>query len=167
MRWEDLDQQPCSLARTLSVIGDRWTLLILRDCFLKVRRFESFELRLGIARHILADRLKKLVEAGVLDKVLYQERPRREEYRLTRKGLDLYPVLLAMLEWGDAYMADPEGPAVIRRHKKCGAVLASRPVCTSCGEAVTAHDVSVEAGPGAGDADIYLHAATAVRSSSA
>ncbi len=81
----------CSVARTVSVIGDRWTLLILRDCFLRVRRFEEFQERLGITRHVLADRLRKLVKAGVLRKVAYQARPRRYEYRLTDKGLDLHP----------------------------------------------------------------------------
>ena len=91
MRWQELDQQPCSLARTLSVVGDRWTLMILRDCFLGIRRFDDFEKRLGITRHVLTDRLKKLVEQGVLSKVPYQERPRREEYRLTEKGLELHP----------------------------------------------------------------------------
>lgn len=174
MRWEELDQQPCSLARTLSVVGDRWTLLILRDCFLKVRRFELFEERLGIARHILSERLRKLVEAGVLDRVAYQERPRREEYRLTPKGLALHPVLIALLEWGDTYMADAEGPAVIRRHKGCGEVLHTRMVCGQCGEAVSAHDVSVESGisvesgQGASGADAGLlpQAAALARSSS-
>nr|MCS5562798.1 helix-turn-helix transcriptional regulator [Oleiphilaceae bacterium] len=82
MRWEELDQEPCSVARTLSVIGDRWTLIVLRDCFLGVRRFEHFEKRLGITRHVLTDRLKKLVQNEVLVKVPYQEKPLREEYRL-------------------------------------------------------------------------------------
>ena len=80
MRWEELEQQPCSLARTLSVVGDRWTLLVLRESFLGIRRFDEFEKRLGITRHVLADRLKKLVEAGVLDKVAYQQRPLREHF---------------------------------------------------------------------------------------
>src|SRR5690606_39530235 len=90
MRWEELDQQPCSLARTLAVVGDRWTLLVLRDCFLGIRRFDEFEKRLGITRHVLADRLKKLVDHGVLIRVPYQQRPLREEYRLTERGLALH-----------------------------------------------------------------------------
>src|SRR5690554_1501081 len=85
MKWDDLDKQPCSLARALSVVGDRWTLVILRDCFLGVRRFDDLEKRLGITRHVLADRLKKLVEHGVLYKTPYQQKPVREEYRLTEK----------------------------------------------------------------------------------
>jgi len=89
MRWSELGEERCSIARTVAIIGDRWTLLILRDCFLRVRRFEDFEARLGVTRHILADRLKKLVAEGVLRKVAYHERPVRYEYRLTQKGLDL------------------------------------------------------------------------------
>src|SRR5437667_7700138 len=101
MQWRKLEQEACSVARTVSVIGDRWTLLILRDCFLRVRRFEEFQARLGITRHVLADRLRKLVRAGVLRKIVYQARPKRFEYRLTDKGLDLHAVLLAVVHWGD------------------------------------------------------------------
>tara|TARA_R100000655_G_scaffold49576_4_gene87112 strand:+ start:104 stop:379 length:276 start_codon:yes stop_codon:yes gene_type:complete len=86
MRWQELDKEPCSLARTLSVVGDRWTLLVLRDAFLGVRRFETFQSRLGVTRHVLSDRLAKLVTHSVLEKRVYQERPRREEYRLTDRG---------------------------------------------------------------------------------
>lgn len=149
MRWEELDRQPCSLARSLSIVGDRWTLLVLRECFLRVRRFEEFEQRLGIARHVLADRLKKLTDAGVLRKVPYQERPRREEYRLTEKGLDLYPVMLSLLDWGDKWMAGPEGPPVLRRHKACGHVTHAVHTCSECGEVLGARDMTVEIGPGA------------------
>jgi DNA-binding HxlR family transcriptional regulator len=91
MRWNELSEENCSMARTVSVIGDRWTLLILRDCFLRVRRFEDFQERLGITRPILASRLRKLVDEFVLVKVPYQQRPPRYEYRLTQKGLDLCP----------------------------------------------------------------------------
>lgn len=152
MRWEELDREPCSLARTLSVVGDRWTLLVLRECFLRVRRFEEFEQRLGIARHVLADRLKKLSDTGVLEKVPYQERPRREEYRLTEKGLALYPVLQALLDWGDAWMSGPEGAPIIRRHKSCGHVMHAVQTCSECGEAFGARDITAELGPGARDA---------------
>src|SRR6201985_378573 len=109
MRWSNLDKEACSVARTVSVIGDRWTLLILRDCFLRVRRFEAFQARLGITRHLLAARLKKLVEAGVLKKVPYQDRPARYEYVLTPKGLDLHPVIMGIVHWGDAHMAGEAG----------------------------------------------------------
>ena len=99
MRWDELEKEACSVARTVSVIGDRWTLLVLRECFLRVRRFEEFQSRLGITRHLLADRLRKLVKEGVLQKVAYQERPKRYEYKHTDKGLaprhvDLRPFVL-------------------------------------------------------------------------
>ena len=116
MRWSELDQQTCSMARTVAVIGDRWTLMILRDCFLRVRRFEDFQARLGITRPLLASRLKKLVDAAVLAKVPYQERPLRHEYRLTPKGLDLYPVVMAIVHWGDAHLAGRKGRPLIHTH---------------------------------------------------
>src|SRR5260370_33130416 len=100
MRWNELSGENCSIARTVSVIGDRWTLLILRDCFLRVRRFEDFQERLGITRPILASRLRKLVDEFVLVKVPYQRRPLRYECRLTQKGLDLCPILMPILHRG-------------------------------------------------------------------
>lgn len=149
MRWEDLDQETCSVARSLSVVGDRWTLMVLRECFLGARRFEEFESRLGIARHVLADRLKKLTEADVLVKVAYQERPRREEYRLTEKGRDLYPVMVTLAQWGDKYMAGAEGVPLLRIHNTCGHATTGHLMCSDCGEELRAQDVSVKAGPGA------------------
>jgi DNA-binding HxlR family transcriptional regulator len=151
MRWKELDEERCSIARTVSVIGDRWTLLVLRDCFLKVRRFEEFEARLGITRHVLADRLAKLVEAGVLKRVPYQERPARHEYRLTAKGRALQPVMLALVHWGDTHMQVPEGRPVIHRHLACGHDFDPVTVCSCCGEAVAPHDVEARPGPGALD----------------
>src|SRR5262245_58933159 len=109
MRWDSLEDEACSLARTVSVIGDRWTLLILRDCCLRVRRFEDFQERLGVTRPILASRLRKLVDDGVLARVPYQERPPRHEYRLTPKGIDLYPVVMSIVHWGDVHMAGRRG----------------------------------------------------------
>lgn len=154
MRWEDLDREACSVARTLSVVGDRWTLLILRECFLGTRRFEEFETRLGIARHVLADRLKKLTDADVLSKSAYQERPRREEYRLTEKGRDLYPVMMTLAQWGDKYMTGAEGVPLLRIHKTCGHAMRGVLVCSECGEPIAARDVSVKAGPGAAPATL-------------
>src|SRR5262249_21377426 len=100
MRWRELGNEPCSVARTVSVIGDRWTLLVLRDCSLGVRRLEAFQARLGMPRPVLAARLRKLVQAGVLRKRRYRLRPPRYEYRLTKKGLELYPVMMAIVHWG-------------------------------------------------------------------
>ena len=121
MRWQDVGGLECSVARALSVCGDRWTLLILRDAFLGTRRFDAFQAQLCITRHRLADRLTKLVGYGVLRKERYQERPPRDEYRLTDKGLDLFPVLAAILDWGDRYLADPEGSPLSVSHRECGA----------------------------------------------
>lgn len=149
MQWNELDQQPCSVARTLAVIGDRWTLLILRDCFLRVRRFSDFQERLGIARPILAERLQKLVDHFVLTRVAYQERPTRYEYRLTPKGLELYPVVMSIVHWGNVHMADKKGPPLLHRHKICGKYFHPVQVCSECGEPLDPRQVHVEAGPGA------------------
>jgi DNA-binding HxlR family transcriptional regulator len=160
MRWDELKREKCSIARTISVIGDRWTLLILRDCFLRVRRFEEFERRLGITRHVLADRLRKLVAAGVLERRLYQARPRRYEYRLTPKGRELHPVLLTIAHWGDRYMAGAKGPPVLYEHRACGHDFAPVLTCSACAERLDARDVRVRRGPG-GARDDYVVARSA------
>ena len=148
MRWDMLDEEACSVARTVSVIGDRWSLLILRDCFLKVRRFEQFQDRLGVTRHVLADRLKKLVKTGVLVRSAYQDRPARHDYRLTDKGLALYPVLMALVHWGDTQGAEGRARPVLYRHHPCGALLDPVTVCSECHAPLDARDVTVEPGPG-------------------
>lgn len=123
MRWTELDRETCPVARGLSVIGDRWTLLILRDCFRGVRRFEDFQQRLGVTRHVLADRLRKLEAAGVLSRELYQERPPRHEYRLTERGLDLQPVLMTLVTWADRHLPLPEGPPLRYEFRDSGEVI--------------------------------------------
>ena len=148
MRWDELNAESCSVARTVSVIGDRWTLLILRDCFQRVRRFEDFQERLGITRHILSDRLRKLVTLGVLERVPYQKRPPRHEYRLTAKGLDLHPVVLALVRWGDKHMAGMRGRPFLLEHR-CGHVFDPVMTCSACREAVAPRDVRMRLGPGA------------------
>ncbi|HZQ81388.1 MAG TPA: helix-turn-helix domain-containing protein [Gaiellaceae bacterium] len=110
----DYEGQNCSVARTLELIGERWTLLVIRDAFLGRRRFEEFQESLGIARNVLSDRLAKLVEHGIFERVRYQERPERFEYRLTRKGRDLRLVLVALMQWGDEYLS-PTPPRILRR----------------------------------------------------
>ena len=148
MRWQDIDQQPCSLARALSIMGDNWTLLVVRDCFLGVRRFDDFQHRLGVTRHVLSDRLRKLTEGGVLEKVAYQQRPLRHEYRLTTMGIDLYPVIVHLAQWGDTYLADKHGPPLTRIHTQCGHTLHARLQCSHCGDAVNPKDVAVKENPG-------------------
>ena len=147
MKWEELAQEPCSVARSVAVIGDRWTLMILRDCFLGVRRFEAFQERLGISRTIIADRLKHLTQEGVLRRVPYQENPTRYEYRLTDKGLDLHPVIMAVVHWGDRHYAGDAGPPLLHRHKACGCDFHPVQTCSECGEPLDAR--AVETRPGA------------------
>jgi DNA-binding HxlR family transcriptional regulator len=148
MRWKELSEEQCSIARTIAVIGDRWTLLILRDCFLGVRRFDEFEKRLGITRHVLADRLKKLVLHGVLQKVQYQQSPARYDYRLTESGLDMYPLLTCLRHWGDRYAAGRKGPPFLFQHRECGHTFHPVLTCSECGHPVDARAVSILPGPG-------------------
>ncbi len=103
MKWNELDKENCPVARGLSAVGDRWNMLILRDCFLGVRRFDAFQANLGITRHILTDRLRKLVSMDILRREKYMDNPPRYEYRLTEKGLDLYPVILALINWAEQH----------------------------------------------------------------
>jgi DNA-binding HxlR family transcriptional regulator len=148
MQWNELSDQDCSMARTLAVIGDRWTLLILRECFLRVRRFDEFQERLGIGRPILADRLQKLVANFVLTKVAYQETPTRYEYRLTPKGRALYPVILSIVHWGDVHLAGKKGRPVLHEHLACGHVFDPVMSCSKCDAALEPRDVRVLPGPG-------------------
>jgi DNA-binding HxlR family transcriptional regulator len=146
MRWSEIGRVPCSVARALSVIGDRWTLLVLRDAFLRTRRFEDFQRHLGATRHLLADRLRRLVGAGILERVPYQEKPTRYEYRLTAKGRDLYPVIVSLLRWGDRWMADADGPPLTLVHRACGHRMHPALVCPDCGEPIGPADVAPELG---------------------
>ena len=149
MKWDALAEERCSMARSLAVVGDRWTLMILRDCFLGVRRFDGFQARLGISRAIVADRLNLLVREDVLTKTAYQDRPVRHEYRLTPKGLELHPAVMALVHWGDRYYAGEAGAPLLHRHKACGCDFHPVQICSACGEAVDARSVEVRAGPGA------------------
>jgi DNA-binding HxlR family transcriptional regulator len=142
------DTQVCSIARTLEVVGERWTLLILRDALLGIRRFDDFQADLGIARNVLTDRLGRLVEAGVLERRAYSERPLRHEYRLTDKGRDLWPVVHALARWGDKHEA-PGGPPRLFVHRDCGGAIDDHRICEACGAAVEVRDVQALPGPGA------------------
>ena len=134
----DWTRDNCAVGNTMSVIGERWTLLVLREAFLGVRRFEQIQQHTGIARNILSDRLNTLVLHGILRRELYQERPERYEYRLTEKGLDLYPVLIATMDWGAKHLG---GEAITLTHKSCGTTAMPHLACPECGERVTARDV--------------------------
>ena len=148
MRWEHTARVRCSVARTLAIVGDRWTFLVVRDAFLRVRRFEQFQARLGISRHRLADRLARLVAHGILERVRYQERPERFEYRLTAKGRDLHGVLLAVVGWGDRWLAGAAGPPLELVHRACGEPMQTVPHCSRCGTPVGPRDVEPRPGPG-------------------
>src|SRR6202044_1153096 len=134
----------CSVAQCLEVVGEWWSMLVVRDAFLGVTRFDDFQRRLGISRNILNDRLNTLVDAGVLVRVPYSEHPPRHDYRLTDKGRDLWPVLTAMRQWGDRHVA-PSGPPLVVTHKACGSSAAVMLVCGSCGERLGPRDVEARA----------------------
>jgi DNA-binding HxlR family transcriptional regulator len=143
------DNQLCSIAGALEVVGERWSLLIVRDVFLGLRRFDELQASLGVARNVLQTRLARLVEQGVLEKRLYREHPPRYEYRLTEKGLDLWPTLVALMYWGDAHAAPPAGPPVLLTHRGCGGPVDDHRICTACGARLSVRDVLALPGPGA------------------
>ena len=147
MLGRDYAGQNCSVARSLEIVGERWTLLVLRDAFLGVTRFERFQERLGLAPNILTKRLRTLTEGGILERRPYQERPERFEYVLTEAGKDLLPVVLALMSWGDAHVA-PAGPPVVVRHADCGGDVGLGAVCGRCGDTVGADDLEWYRGPG-------------------
>ncbi|GAA1817998.1 helix-turn-helix transcriptional regulator [Planosporangium flavigriseum] len=130
----------CSIAATLEIVGDRWTLLILREACQGVRRFTDFEDRLGVARTVLSDRLARLVDEGIMKRRRYQERPERFEYCLTAKGRDLWPVLSALRTWGDRHLMGGNPPLLVR-HRDCGGLITDRRVCADCGAPVEVDDV--------------------------
>jgi DNA-binding HxlR family transcriptional regulator len=140
----------CSIARTLDVIGEPWSPLILRDVFVGISRFDQIQRDLDISRKVLTERLKWLVENGVLERRAYSDRPPRHEYTLTAKGLELCDLLMAMVRWGDRHTAGEEGPPVLYRHHACGRIGHADPRCSECGRPMHASDVDVLPGPGAG-----------------
>ncbi len=149
MVWQTLERENCALEAAAGIVGDRQTLLVLREAFLGVRRFGQLQHQTGLSRNILADRLQSLVGNGILERRRYQERPERFEYRLTQKGVDLYPILIGLMEWGARYQDGADGPLVSVRHKTCGTVALPRLACPGCGEPVTARDMEAVPGPGA------------------
>ena len=139
---------PCSIARTVDLLGDWWTPLVLREAFLGTRRFEEIQQRLTIGRTVLSQRLRRLVDEGVLERVKYQERPERHEYVLTQKGRDLFPILLAMAHWGDTWLAETCGPPTVLRHDRCGGFTHAEVVCAECREPLRPDEVTTTIGPG-------------------
>jgi DNA-binding HxlR family transcriptional regulator len=144
----DYPGQFCSIAKSLEVIGERWSLLIVRDILNGHRRFGEIQASLGIARNVLSARLQGLVDEDILERRAYQESPPRHEYFLTEKGLDLWPALIALMHWGDRYSAGPEGPPRLIVHKECGGEVNDRGICEACGETLNARDARQIPGPG-------------------
>jgi DNA-binding HxlR family transcriptional regulator len=138
-----------SVAKALEVIGERWSLLIVRAVMHGNRRFGEIQESLGIARNVLSARLQRLVDEEILERRAYSESPPRYEYFLTQKGLDLWPALIALLHWGDRYSPDPNGPKRLIVHKECGGKVSERGICEICGKVLTARDAIQVPGPGA------------------
>jgi DNA-binding HxlR family transcriptional regulator len=149
MRRSSFEDMSCSVARSLEVIGEWWTLLILRDAFLGITRFEELQTRLGIARNILAKRLETLVEHGVLERRCYDEARNRHDYVLTEKGKALWPVLVTIRQWGDEWIVGPGNEPIALVHTTCGERTTAFLACDHCGEELHGRDVRVVPGPGA------------------
>jgi DNA-binding HxlR family transcriptional regulator len=149
MQWSEISKRNCSISRALGVVGERWTLLILREAFAGARRFDDFRKRLGIARNVLTARLQGLVADGVLERVPCADSPGRAEYQLTAKGRDLYPVLVALLRWGDRWLAGDSGPPLLLVHRPCGCETTGSLRCSGCGEELVAGDVRARLPAGA------------------
>jgi DNA-binding HxlR family transcriptional regulator len=152
MHKSDLSVLPCSLARTLQVVGEWWTLLVLRDICFGVRRFDLIQAHLGLARNILVARLDTLVEHGLVVRERYQQRPERYEYVATEKGLDLVPAMMALVAWGDRW-ASGGHPPVHFRHASCGHDTTAAVVCEVCGDPLRAADLRVHEPPRAAAAE--------------
>lgn len=148
MRRTSFAHWPCSIARTMDLLGDWWTPLVLREAFYGIRRFDGFQESLRIARNTLADRLRRLVDEGLLEKQPYQHEPVRYDYVLTEKGRDFFGVLVAMNRWGDRWLAGEEGPPVVFHHDICGGESEGQVVCADCGEPMTADNTRPRQGPG-------------------
>ena len=152
MLQRDYPDQVCSIARSLEVIGERWTLLILRDALVGLTRFDEFQAKLGIASNVLTNRLKRLCDEQLLQRVPDPERPGRPKYVLTDKGRELGPALILLMKWGDRHYPTPNGPPRLILHTGCGGTIGPDLHCDRCGNAVEAGDIDFQPGPGAAQA---------------
>jgi DNA-binding HxlR family transcriptional regulator len=148
MQRTNFGDMACSIARTMDVIGEPWSPLVLRDVWAGLTRFEQIQADLGISRKVLTERLNHLVDRGVLERLAYDRRP-RHEYVLTEKGAELVELLMVMAAWGDKHLAGSAGPPVLYRHHGCGEIVPAGLRCGHCGEAMHAGDVDLLPGPGA------------------
>jgi len=145
------DTRDCTIAAALTEVGEKWTFMVLREVFNGIRRFDDMQRRTGAPRQVLSDRLNRLVTSGILRRVPYQEAGQRarSEYRLTRKGIDLFPVIVALLEWGNKHAAGPDGPIVTLTHRDCGEPVELQLACSAGHVLDSARDVTPVPGPGA------------------
>jgi DNA-binding HxlR family transcriptional regulator len=148
MQRTQFGEMACSIARTVDVIGEPWSPLIVRNIFVGITRFEQLQQSLGISRKVLAERLRWLTENGVLERREYSARPPRHEYVLTGKGLELFDVLMLMVRWGDKWLAGEAGPPVLYRHHTCGQISHVDLHCSVCDQPMHATDIDVLPGPG-------------------
>ena len=148
MRRDEIAEQTCSIARTAAVIGDAWSLLILREAFFGRRRFGDFVEHTGAQPSVVSTHLKRLVDAGILDRREYQQNPVRHEYRLTQMGKDLQPVMLALMKWGDTHLAGAAGAPIVNTHTDCGHDADPTMVCGHCSEPITTRNIRSRLGPG-------------------
>ncbi|MDQ6688188.1 MAG: winged helix-turn-helix transcriptional regulator [Actinomycetota bacterium] len=137
----------CSIARSLEIVGDRWTMLVLRNALVGQTRFEQFATSLGVASNVLTDRLARLTDEGIVERRAYQEKPVRHEYVITEKGRELWPVLVALVDWGDRHHA-PDGPPRLVVHAGCGGRLRQHLTCADCGAEVSTDAIDTRPGPG-------------------
>jgi DNA-binding HxlR family transcriptional regulator len=148
MLGKEYEGQICSIARSLELVGERWTLLVVREIF-----------HGRVARNVLADRLQGMVDEGILERRPYSERPERYEYFLTEKGLDLWPVMIALMQWGDRYEQQPEGrPSIVVHKGECGGEIDDRRICKKCGKPLTVREARAVEGPGMKAAQASLKA---------
>jgi DNA-binding HxlR family transcriptional regulator len=148
LRRTSFENAKSSMARSLEIVGDWWTLLIVRDAFMGVRRFDDFQEHLGIARNILAARIRRLIDFGILERQLYQVRPKRYEYVLTESGRDLKIVLFAIKQWGDMHIYEGKEHPLSISHKDCGTEISVDILCRSCNEGLSDDDAKVDRSPG-------------------
>lgn len=148
MKRVDTSDWPCTIARAAALLGDHWNLLLVRQACLGTRRFDDFQRELGIGRNILTIRLGQLVDEGVMQRVEYQDKPARYEYRLTEKGRDVYPVLAAMAAWGERWMSGPEGTPLVLHHNACDHDMHAVVVCSECAAPLDVREMAARRGPG-------------------
>jgi DNA-binding HxlR family transcriptional regulator len=149
----DTSDWPCTIARSAALLGDHWNLLLVRQACLGTRRFDDFQRELGIGRNILTIRLNRLVDEGLMQRVEYQEKPPRSEYRLTQQGREVFPILAAMAAWGERWLTGPEGTPLVLHHTACDHDMRAEVVCSDCNAPIELREVRALRGPGYRDDD--------------